>query len=298
LSGQISSTKPVKVDIKKFVSASQRKIIRVSTKLDDYLTNADEKRIHDLRTAIRRLNVSCKTLPRKIREKRQIKNYIAKSKEVFKVNSQIRDLDVIINLIREKNEQSKKDWRTELLKVENRRKLKLKKAKIAAKELRKLLAPKIYKYKISSRKLTKRYNKLLHEYSNKIQLNLPLVLIDGNKVSRLHELRKDCKELRYLLELLPQGNLLDKNLPELEEELQNMQSLLGAIHDCDAAVAFLRRQTKLQDRNDIIESIIRKREKRYDDFLVHCKSDTKGSHARSSLFNLPNVLFSSDRDKL
>jgi len=33
---------------------------------------------------------------------------------------------------------------------------------------------------------------------------------------------------------------------KLEEELQNMQALLGAIHDRDAAVAYLKRQTKLQ----------------------------------------------------
>jgi CHAD domain-containing protein len=296
MSAQLSHS--VKVDIRKFVIASQKNITRVDTKLDDYLTNPDIKHIHGIRTAIRRLNVCCKTLPRKIQEKRRIKKYVDKSTEVFKINSQIRDLDIIANLIGEKNSKRHNKGSTDLARFENRRRLKLKEARIVAEGLRKLSVPKIDKYNISSCKLTKRYNKLLRNLGNRIQLNLPLVLIDANKVSKLHELRKDCKELRYLLELLPRGNLLQKNLSELDIELQNMQDLLGAIHDCDAAVDFLKRQTKLQTRDNIIESIIQKRKKRYDDLLVHCKSDTKGNHAKSLLFNLPNVLFSSDMKKL
>ena len=297
MSDQLSSP-PVKVDIRKFVIASQKNITRVNTKLDAYLANPDIKRIHDIRTAIRRLDVCCKSLPRKIREKRRIRKYVDKCMEVFKINSQIRDLDIITALIRENNsKRTSKGW-TDLARFGNRRRLKLREAKIVAKGLRKLSVPNINESNVSSCKLTKKYNKQLHKFSNRIKLNFPLVLIDANKVNKLHELRKDCKELRYLLELLPQGNLLDKNLLELEKELQNMQDLLGDIHDCDAAIDFLRRQTKLQKRDDIIESIIQKRKKRYNDFRDHCKSDTEGNHARSLLFNLPNILFSSEVKKL
>lgn len=296
MSGQLNS-QPVIVDIRKFIFASQRNIIRANTKLDDYLSNPDIKNIHDIRTAFRRLHVCYKTLPRKTREKARIKKYVDKSIEVFKVNSQIRDLDIITDLIGEKNyKRSKTGW-NDHARFENRRRLKLKEAKILAEGLRKLSVPKIDKYNISSYKLTKRYNKLLRKFSNKIQLNLPLVLIDANEVSKLHELRKDCKELRYLLELLSQGNLSDNNLSGLEKELQNMQDLLGVIHDCDAAVDFLKRETKLQKRDNIIESIIQKRKKRYHNFVVHCKSDTEGNHARSLLFNLPKVQFSSDNKR-
>jgi len=289
---QLSSSQPIQVDIRKFVSASQKNITRVNNKLDDYLANPDVKRIHDLRTAIRRLEVCCNTLPRAIREKGRVNNYVNKSKEVFRINSQIRDIDVITDLIKQNNavHSNSNRNRGDPAKFDNRRILKLKEAKIAARGLRKLSIPKIDEYKLSSSKLTKRYNKLLHKFSKRIQLNLPLVLIDANNVSELHEMRKDCKKLRYLLELVPHDNLSGNILSKLEVELQNMQDLLGAIHDCDAAVYFLKRQTKLQRRDEIIEGVIQERKKRYHDFIVHCKSDTEGSHARSFLVHVPGVL--------
>jgi CHAD domain-containing protein len=59
------SGQTVKIDVKKFVNACKRNISRVNNKLDDYLTNPDEKNIHDIRTSIRRLDACYKTLPKK-----------------------------------------------------------------------------------------------------------------------------------------------------------------------------------------------------------------------------------------
>ena len=143
--------------------------------------------------------------------------------------------------------------------------------------LRKLPVPNVDKSNITAGKLTKRYNKLISNFGSRIQLTLPLVMTDADKVNELHEMRKDCKKLRYLLELVPYGKSSDKNVSKLEEELQNMQDLLGAIHDCDAAVAYLKRQTKRQRQNDIIEHIVQERKRRYQDFLIHCKSDITNS---------------------
>src|ERR687896_433959 len=133
MSGQLNSSRPIQVDIKKFVSSSQRNITRVSNRLDDYLTSPDVRRIHDLRTAIRRFEVCCDTFPRIIREKGRIKKYLNKSKEVFRINSQIRDIDVVTDLIKKKTavHGNNKNLR-DPAKFENRRVLKLKEAKIAA----------------------------------------------------------------------------------------------------------------------------------------------------------------------
>ena len=97
------SGQTVKIDVNKFVNACKRNISRVSNKLNDYITNPDEKNIHDIRTSIRRLDACYKTLPKKIRNKKQVKTYVDKSRDLFKINSQIRDFDVITDLIRKNN---------------------------------------------------------------------------------------------------------------------------------------------------------------------------------------------------
>ena len=200
-----------------------------------------------------------------------------KSRELFKINSQIRDFDVITDLIRKNNPENGNGNGVGHTKFENRRASKLKEAKVVAVGLRKLPVPNVDKSNITAGKLTKRYNKLISNFGSRIQLTLPLVMTDADKVNELHEMRKDCKKLRYLLELVPYGKSSDKNVSKLEEELQNMQDLLGAIHDCDAAVAYLKRQTKRQRQNDIIEHIVQERKRRYQDFLIHCKSDITNS---------------------
>lgn len=287
------SGQTVKIDVKKFVNACKRNISRVNNKLDEYITNPDEKNIHDIRTSIRRLDACYKTLPKKIRNKKQIKTFVDKSRDLFKINSQIRDFDVITDLITNNNSKHEtgngNGNNMHQTKLENRRVSKLKEAKVVAVGLRKLSVPKVDKNNISAGKLIKRYNKLISNFGSRIQLNLPLVMTDADKVNELHEMRKDCKKLRYLLELVPHGKSTGKNVSKLEEELENMQDLLGAIHDCDAAVAYLKRQTKRQRRNDIIEHIVQGRKKRYEDFLIHCKSDITNNQYNSLLLSIPRL---------
>ena len=216
-----------------------------------------------------------------------------KSRDLFKINSQIRDFDVITDLITNNNSKHEtgngNGNNMHQTKLENRRVSKLKEAKVVAVGLRKLSVPKVDKNNISAGKLIKRYNKLISNFGSRIQLNLPLVMTDADKVNELHEMRKDCKKLRYLLELVPHGKSTGKNVSKLEEELENMQDLLGAIHDCDATVAYLKRQTKRQRRKDIIEHIVQERKKRYEDFLIHCKSDITNNQYNSLLLSIPRL---------
>ena len=150
-SGQI-----VKIDVKKFINACKRNISRVSNKLDEYLASPDEKNIHDIRTSIRRLDACYKSLPKKIRNKKKVRTYVDKSRELFKINSQIRDFDVITDLIRKNNPENGNGNKMDLTKFENRRASKLKEAKAVAVGLRKLSVPKVDRVSITAGKLTKR----------------------------------------------------------------------------------------------------------------------------------------------
>ncbi len=87
------------------------------------------------------------------------------------------------------------------------RKRKLTEAKSLAVELRKLAIPKLNADKIdkSEKKLRKRFNIVVGKFANSIEKNYPVVLSSSKRSAELHEMRKDCKKLRYLLELLPIG---------------------------------------------------------------------------------------------
>ncbi|MFZ0566987.1 MAG: CHAD domain-containing protein [Nitrososphaeraceae archaeon] len=292
MSGKLFS-QPTNVNPKEFVNICERNISRVSNKLDDYLTRQDEKNIHDIRTSVRRLDACYQTLPKKLRGRKQMKKFVKKSKDLFKINSQIRDFDIITELIG-KNNTEHGSRNSLVLNFENRRAQKLENAKVIAMGLRKLPLPKVKKKSVPKAKLTKRFNKLISKLGGRIQLNLPLVTTDPDKVAELHELRKDCKKLRYLLELVSHDNSSGNIISKMEEELQNMQDLLGAIHDCDATVVYLKRQ-KRQKTNEIIEDIVQERKKRYENFLAHFKSNIMNNKHSSFMLGIPKMLPSSER---
>ena len=292
MSGKLFS-QPINVTSKEFVNICERNISRVSNKLDDYLARQDEKNIHDIRTSVRRLDACYQTLPKKLRGRKQMKKFVKKSKDLFKINSQIRDFDIITELIG-KNNTEHGSRNSLVLNFENRRAQKLENAKVIAMGLRKLPLPKVKKKSVPKAKLTKRFNKLISKLGGRIQLNLPLVTTDPDKVAELHELRKDCKKLRYLLELVSHDNSSGNIISKMEEELQNMQDLLGAIHDCDATVVYLKRQ-KRQKTNEIIEDIVQERKKRYENFLAHFKSNIMNNKHSSFMLGIPKMLPSSGR---
>jgi CHAD domain-containing protein len=73
---------------------------KVSTKelkirVNDSLVNPTVESIHDVRTSIRRLDASFKLLPKKIRDSYDIRNYHGQYRQLFKINSEIRDIDII-----------------------------------------------------------------------------------------------------------------------------------------------------------------------------------------------------------
>jgi CHAD domain-containing protein len=283
---------PITLTPKKFVNVCERNISRVSNKLDDYLKRQDEENIHDIRTSVRRLDACYKTLPKGLRKRKQMKKFVNESKDLFKINSQVRDFDIITELIRKVNaDHGNKNGDVNF---ENRRAQKLENAKAVAVGLRKLPLPKVKKNSVSKAKLTKRINKLVSKYGSRTQLNLPMVTTDADKVAELHELRKDCKKLRYLLELVSRDNSSDNPISRMREELQTMQDLLGAIHDCDATVAYLKRK-KGQKRNEIIEDIVQEREKRYENFLAHFKSNITNNQHNSLTLGVQEMLAKSGK---
>jgi len=80
-----------------------------------------------------------------------------------------------------------------------------------------------------------RFNNIVRRLRERIELDLPVVLINANRINEIHEMRKDYKKLRYLLEVVPdQNNSNSKNDKEIHKmiaELEDIPDLLGSIHD-------------------------------------------------------------------
>jgi CHAD domain-containing protein len=269
-----------------YLDKSERNIQRVSNKLDDYIKEPNEENIHDIRKAIRRLEASYKSIPsKKVRNKKIIRKYAEYSKKFFSINSQIRDFDIIGEKLSNFENPDQRDTiesiKGSLLK---QRRTKLNEAISFALELRKLRVPKLTKQiKITNKRSKKRLNKQIGKFATRIEHNLPIVENDNEKVTELHELRKDCKKLRYLLELLPDSNgkdqagEMDDYAPKLMEKLESVQDILGIIHDYDTMIAYLNRRKGTGTRSTLVNSIIaqlkQQRQNKYEEFGKFAKSD-------------------------
>ena len=83
------------LDILPFLTKLHENLEKVNNRLTKYLKDPKAKNIHDIRTSIRRLNAAFSTLPKKYRTGSSMTTYVLSCKELFKINSEIRDLDII-----------------------------------------------------------------------------------------------------------------------------------------------------------------------------------------------------------
>jgi len=266
------------ISSKSFVKTLQENMQRVDRRVDGYLANSNEGNIHDVRTAIRRVDASFMSLPKNVRKKNRAYNYTTVSKRLFKINSQVRDYDIIYGKLEKYSSEPVYIELTESLK--KRRDAKLRKARNIALSLRKLPLPKIDEGDIPDKNLQRRFNKVVSKYSDRIELNFPVVLTNASKIGQLHQMRKDCKKLRYLLELLTDQN---KETGRMISELEEVQDMLGAIHDDDIMTAYLKRARRPKAVHHILDDEMAERTKKYEEFVQFCKRNL--SNSKENFFN-------------
>jgi CHAD domain-containing protein len=269
-------------------------IHKVDNRLDEYIKDPTEKNIHDIRTSIRRLEASYIASPKQIR-KAKIIEYIEKSKNLFKINSQIRDFDIILEKLTKEGQLTIQ--RLELFEksIKKSRNKELKDAISVACDLREIDIPNIDKYRnhydpfLLQKKLTKRYTKVVTKFARQIRENIPIIINNSERIEELHQVRKDTKKLRYLLELMlnnrhkidgnvGKNNETDKNNYSNEqniwnqiEKLKEIQDMLGNIHDYDITIAFLK-QYDQQENFVTAMNIEMQRKNKYEQFIRYYES--------------------------
>jgi CHAD domain-containing protein len=110
--------------------------------------------------------------------------------------------------------------------------------------------------------LQRRYNKVVRKLSSKITSELPLVREDPSKVEELHVVRRDCKQLRYVLEMSEFSRP-----PKPLVALRSWQDLLGTIRDHDVMIEYLRGVGRSAEIQVALNTEIENRNKNYLKFI-------------------------------
>ncbi|TLX84925.1 MAG: CHAD domain-containing protein [Thaumarchaeota archaeon] len=251
-----------------FLTKLSENLRKVHNRINKYLKDPNEKQIHDVRTAIRRLDATFLILPKKYRNGSPLSEYVLKCKEFFKVNSEIRDYDIIYAKLQKYPSNAQRDSVIETLRAT--RDASLEHAKSIAGSLKSTDTSKIIdKIGVTEKDLQKRFDKILARLISNIESTFPVVLSDSLKIEELHDLRISCKKLRYLLELLPDEN---QGALKTSKTLQKLQDILGAIHDYDFTTHYLSSSGQSsKEIQEIINSENEERRLKFDEFLKYCK---------------------------
>jgi CHAD domain-containing protein len=251
-----------------FLTKLSENLQRVNNRINKYLKKPNAKQIHDVRTAIRRLDATFSSLPKKYRIGSSLSKYVLQCKELFKINSEIRDFDIINEKLQKYPSNAQRDSIIETLK--ETRNAKLETAKTLALSLKGIdIATILDEISVTEKELQKRYNKILSRLISDIESTFPVVLAKPLALEELHDLRIACKKLRYMLELLPDEN---KVAVQIGKSLQKLQDILGSVHDSDFTIGYLR---SLPQSSKEIQEIINmendERRLKFEQFMNYCK---------------------------
>lgn len=251
-----------------FLTKLSENLQRVNNRINKYLKKPNAKQIHDVRTAIRRLDATFSTLPKKYRNGSSLSKYVLQCKELFKINSEIRDFDIINEKLQKYPSNAQRDSIIETLK--ETRNAKLETAKTIALSVKGIdIATILDEISVTEKELQKRYNKILSRLISDIESTFPVVLAKPLALEELHDLRIACKKLRYMLELLPDENKL---AVQIGKSLQKLQDILGSVHDSDFTIGYLR---SLPQSSKEIQEIINmendERRLKFEQFMNYCK---------------------------
>lgn len=258
------------ISVKVFVKGFRKNVKMVSCKLDAYIEDPNEENIHDIRTSIRRLEVSCRLLPKKMRRRTSLSNYVAQCKELFRINSTIRNYDIINTKLLKYSGVEVYEELTRSLKL--RRNSELRKARRIAFSIRELRLPQVSMDSMSGKKLQKRFDKVVYKLNDRIKHLMPIVITDMKKVDELHEMRKNYKKLRYFLELSD-----SKKASKVIDYLQGLQDILGSIHDNDVMIEYLKNVKVPYTISHILNDEIEDRNQKYHRFVELFRTGVHGS---------------------
>ena len=248
---------------KKFVRRYQAEVRALLEITKAILDRPTPKEVHDLRVAARRIQTMRRLLPRGVRRSRVSETSGLVLKTVLKRTSELRDLDTLMSTLEAHRTSLPGDL---LVALRNQRSDAAARARVACDLLADSPPPDIDRSAVRGRRISKRLRKGTKKHARAAVRLLPEVLGDESKVDELHALRLEVKKLRYLLELP------DRRPPETDL-MTRWQESLGAIHDLDVALEFLRKR-EIGLKGWAMEDLRRSRRRNYQKFLEEYAADS------------------------
>ena len=215
----------------------RERLTKFRRQLVRYLDDPDDEAIHDLRTSIRRLESAYRVLPRP--GKTDASNrYLKQARHFFRLNSVIRDCDVMMEKLQQMGQDRKSKLVSELRRTRGQE---LHHAMAEARKLHACPRPRLKTLQGGDSLL----NSEVHKRAMKFLSKRPIVLADEAKLEEVHAMRKDAKKLFYLLEQ-------NERLATLKQmiDIKMFQRLTGDIHDADVTIEFLERHRKAHPEVD------------------------------------------------
>ena len=231
-----------------------------------YLRDPNAENVHRLRTATRRLQAAFALLPKTTRNENKAQKTMARIKELMKINASVRDQDIILSKLSMYKQSPTYKRLAERLRKS--RKSHLEQAKELALSVQKDPGPRVKPRDLSDPILQRRYNKVVRKLGSKITSELPLVREDPSKVKELHVVRRDCKQLRYVLEMSEFSRP-----PKPLVTLRSWQDLLGTIRDHDVMIEYLRGLRKSAEIQLSLNTEVENRNKSYRKFVEVSKEN-------------------------
>ncbi|MGA2664655.1 MAG: CHAD domain-containing protein [Nitrososphaerales archaeon] len=211
----------------------QRLTERMGRCLREYLGDPGRAHTRDLRASVRRFEAAVRVLPKRAREEKKMRRCRKRCRALLVATSRLRDVDVLT----ERFSGYPKDAMVDLV-VAN---LGEERAEFVSGSTRAAWALFEHQPPVLSRRdlrsFGRRFEAVVDELDGEVQKGLESSVEDEARVEELHTLRKDCKKLRYTLELVPTG----ARASELVQVLQRWQDVLGEIRDLDVALDYLSR---------------------------------------------------------
>jgi CHAD domain-containing protein len=247
----------------------------VRKRLKKFRTEPNASKIHDLRTAIRQFEAAEGLLPKKPRQSKVHREFRVGCAKIFKLTTRVRDLDVVIDRLVGEAKDNRIQRLVDDLSLE--RAIRVRSSRAMAEYVLKAREPDVSS-SFSRRELRRKIRKTVGRLSSLIDDEIKIVLGDETDEATLHQLRKHCKELRYAVEIAE----ADQGKTSLMGVLEEFQDDLGAIHDEDTIVAYLRQQRGHPSVRRILEGELGKRHENYLSFCESCRGRLASSPSRGS----------------